>query len=194
MKMAESSFQCSVNQGFNFEKDAQVLVGHVNSCKIGDQELNSDMSVDNPEEVTGDNVPVFGVLSSVYWNGGYADPVQFTCQVSNENKTLLAKLVHAELSNTEVEYEFTVYDYDPNEKKYYKCFHTSGEKLQGLVYKSGGELAMNIAMDQSGEVVSPKNFTFALGVMPYEEAEQQIHLAFSLSDKLVKKWGIAVTA
>ena len=39
--------------------------------------------------------------------------------------------------------------------------------------------------------MSPKNFTFNLGVMPEDKA-QEAHLAMSVSDKLVKKWGITI--
>jgi len=187
---AESSYSCSVRQGFNFEKDAQILVGYVNELKIGDRELAADLHVTDPEDVSG-TLKVVGVVSNIRWQGGYADPVHFSSQVSTDNKNTLATLVHKELSNTEVEFEFTVYDYDPRQKKYYKAFHTDGTKLKGLILKSGGELAMNIDMEQSMEVVSPKNYAFTLGVMPQEE-EQQIHLAFSVSDTFVKPWGVTV--
>jgi hypothetical protein len=111
--------------------------------------------------------------------------------VSTDNKNVLATLVHKTLANTEVELVYTIYDYDPKQKKYYKCFHTDAQKLKGLVLKSGGELAMAIDNDASSEVVSPKNFTLTFGVMPQDVA-QQIHIAVSVNDKLVKAWGVAV--
>ncbi|MCK5797001.1 MAG: hypothetical protein KAI47_07460 [Deltaproteobacteria bacterium] len=188
--MAESSFNPSVRQGFNFEKDSQDMVGHINSLKIGDKEMKSDFSVTDPEDVAA-LIKVFGVMSNIYWLGGYADPVQFGCNVSTDNKNFISTLLHKSMSNTEVELEFTVYDYDPREKKYYKCFHTNAVKLKCLVEKSGGELSINIDADQAMEVVSPKNFSFALGSMPQDVA-QEIHLAVSLSDKFVKKFGIEV--
>jgi len=190
--MAELSYSCSVSQGFNFEKDQQPLVGHINSLKIGTQDLKSDLSVANPEDVI-KMVSVFGVISSLYWGGGYSDPVQFGCQVSTPNKNLLATLVHKSLSNTEVVFAFTVYDYDPSQKKYYKCFHTGDAKLNGLIYKSGGSLAMNMCTDQSMEVPSPKNYAFSLGVMP-QDKDMAIQLAISVNDKFAKKWGVEVKA
>lgn len=187
---AESSYSSSVRQGFNFEKDAQICVGFVNYLKIADQMLAQDLNVTDPQNVS-NRLKVFGVLSSIYWNGGYADPVQFSCQVTTDNKNILATLVHKTLSNTEIEFAFTVYDFDPKQKKYYKAFHTDGVTLKGLILKSGGELAMAIDNNASGEVVSPKNYTFMLGVMPQDVA-QQIHIAVSVSDKFVKTWGVAV--
>lgn len=191
--MADLSYSCDVRQGFNFEKDSQNMVGHINSLKIGDTELASDLAVTDPEAVSGDPVKVFGIAQSIFWQGGYSDPVQLTCQISTENKKTLATMVHQTLSNTTVGLSFTVYDYDPDEKKYYKCFHTDGQVLECLVQKSGGELIMSLDMDQAQEVVSPKNYTFQLGAMP-EDKEQAIHVAVSVSDKFVKKFGITVGA
>jgi hypothetical protein len=190
--MAESSYSCSVSQGFNFQKDQQILVGHIVSCKVGNDQFDADLNVADPED-SSKTVKAFGVVSSIYWNGGYAEPVQFSCQVSNANKVKIATLTHKSLANTEVLFKFNIYDYDPKEKKYYKCFHANDTELKGLVLKSGGELAMAIDMDQSMEVVSPKNFAFSLGVMP-QDLNMEIHLATSLSDKFVKKWGVEVAA
>ncbi len=151
------------------------------------------MAVTNPEDLSGDKIKVVGVVSDIYWNGGFAEPIQFSCQVSNANKKTLAILTNSEMSNTTVEFAFEIYDYDPEEKKYFKAFHTDGAAIKGLVEKSGGSLSIGISTDQSMEVMSPNNFTLTLGVMP-EDTEQETHLAFSVSDKLVKRWGVTVAA
>jgi hypothetical protein len=185
---AESAYSCSVRQGFNFEKDAQAIVGFVNSVKIGTKELAADLDVTNPEDISAAPIKVVGVLSSIYWEGGYADPVQLSAQVKTDNKNDLVTLVHSTLSNTEVELELTVYDYDSKEKRYFKAFHCNETSLKGLVHKSGGELSISIDTDEGMKVASPKNFAFTLGVMPQDEA-QKIHLAVSVSDKFEKDWG-----
>ena len=187
---AASSFNCSVSQGFNFQKDSQELVGHINYLKVGDTEMASDLHVTDPMDIT-NHVNVFGIASGIFWNGGYADPITFIAQVSTENKNKLATLQHKSMTNMEVVFSFTIYDYDPMTKTYYQCFHSNAVTLNGLVMKQSGELAMNIALAQSSEVISPKNFTFQLGVMP-QDTEMEIHLAFSSDKKLVKKWGVAV--
>lgn len=191
--MAELSYDCDVSQGFNFQKDVQILVGHINKLKVSTKELAVDIEVTDPEAVAGDKVKVVGVVSSMYWAGGFADPIQFGCQVSNANKKTLQVLSHSEMSDTTVLLEFTIYDYDPDEKKYYKAFHTGDTELKGLVEKAGGRLEIEIEGHQSDEVVSPKNFTFSLGVMP-EDLKQETHMAMSVSDKLVKEWGVLVSA
>jgi hypothetical protein len=188
--MAELSFQCSVTQGFNFEKDSQQTVGHINYVKIGDTELKADLNVTNPEDVS-KTVKVLGIASSIYWNGGYADPVQFTCQVSTENKNLISTLVHKTLANTEVGLEFCIYEYDPKEKRFFKCFHTNDVTLRCLVLKEGGALAMDMDTDESMEIVSPKNFAFSLGAMPQDE-DMAIHFAVSCEGKFAKKFGVEV--
>ena len=191
--MAETSFSCDVSQGFNFKKDAQDIVGHISKLKIGEKDMDVDLAVTNPEDLAGDKIKVVGVVSDIYWEGGFAQPIQFSCQVSNANKKTLAILTNTEMSNTTVEFAFEIYDYDPDEKKYYKAFHTDGAAIKGLVEKSGGSLSIAISTDQSMEVMSPNNFTLSLGVMP-EDTEQETHLAFSVSDKLVKRWGVTVAA
>lgn len=188
--MAELSFNCSVSQGFNFQKDQQPVVGHINTLKIGDQEIKADLNVTDPEDVA-KTVTVVGIANSIYWAGGYADPVQFSCQVSTASKKLLATLQHKSLSNTEVVFKFTIYEYDPTAKKYYKCFHTEGKDVNGLIYKSGGSLAMNMYTEESREIPSPKNYTFALGVMP-QDKDMALQMAVSVTDKFAKKWGVEV--
>jgi hypothetical protein len=189
--MAELSFSCDVSQGFNFQKDAQAIVGHINKLKISNKQLAADIAVTDPENLPGDKVKVVGVVSDIYWEGGYADPIQFACQVANPNKKELSVLTHSELSDTTVEVAFTIYNYDPEEKKYFKCFHTDGAVLKGLVLKSGAELSIAIEAEANMEVVSPLNFGLSLGVMP-EEVEQDTHMAVSVSAKLVKRWGVSV--
>ena len=190
--MAESSYNCDVAQGFNFQRDAQDTVGHINSLKIGDTELKSDFTLTDPEDVS-KTIKAFGVLSNIYWNGGYADPLQFSCMVSVDNKNALTLMTHKSLSNTEVEVVFTVYKYDEKAKKYFKAFHSNATKLKCLVQKSGGELHLSIDDDQGMEVMSPKNFQFTMGAMPQDVA-MEIHLAVSVTDKFVEQFGVEVKA
>jgi hypothetical protein len=190
--MANLTYNASIRQGYNFEKDAQITVAHINSIKIGDTAMSSDIGVTNPEDVSA-SVKVFGVGSAVSWEGGYADAIYLGAQVSTDNKNKLSTLVHKSMSNTEVEVEFTVYQFDPIAKKYYKAFHCNGVKLKGLIHKSGGQLNMAIDSEAGHEVASPLNYSFQVGVMPQATA-QEIHLAVSSTDKLVKAWGVTIAA
>lgn len=190
--MAANSYSCSVVQGFNFQKDSQDIVGHIVALKIGTSQLSADLSVTDPTSANmATYVKVVGVASSIFWNGGYADPIQFSCQVSTTNKNTLATLQHQSMANTEVELNFNIYDYDPDAKLYFKAFHTNNAAVNGLIMKSGGDLEMNISMEQSMEIVNPKNYSFFLGVMPQPQS-QDIMMAVSNTAKFAKKWGVAV--
>ena len=191
--MASTNLSCDISQGFNFQKDAQCLIGHLTELKIGDTDYKKDLNVTDPTKVDGDKLKVVGVISNIYWEGGHADPVLVNCRLSTDNKQGSILLQHKSLSNTEVTYAFVIYDYDPKEKKYYPCFHCDSTALKGLVAKNGGELDLAIDIDQAGDVVSPKNFNFFVGIMPIEE-EQEAHYAVNVNAKFVKKWGVTVAA
>lgn len=192
--MASTSFNCSVGQGFNFEKDSQTVIGHLTALKVGTTEFGKDLEVLDPTGIKDKTkVKVVGVMSGIFWNGGHADPISFNCQVSTKNKQQAVILQHSELSDTTVEYSYVIYDYDPIAKVYYKAFHTETTALNGLVAKSGGELNFGIDMDESREVVSPKNFSLYLGVMPQEKL-QTVHYAVSNEGKFTKAWGVTVAA
>jgi len=130
-------------------------------------------------------------VPTISWAGGYAEPIQFTCQVSGANKNKIAAMMNKTLANASVELAFSIYEYDPKTKSYYKCFHTKSDQLDGLVLKQGGEVAMNIEDSPSTEVVSPRNYTFSLGVMP-QEKQMEVYLAVSSTDKFTKQWGVKV--
>ena len=168
--------------------DKQTLIGHIDYLKIGATELEADFSVTDPIS-TGELKNAVGVISAIQWNGGYAEPISFSGQISDSNKEKIAAMMNEISANTKVEFILSAYDYDRNTKSYYKCFHSDSIKLKGLVFKQGGGLAMYISMDESYEVTSPKNFTFSLGVMP-QEPSQDVHIAVSSNSKLVKKWGV----
>lgn len=190
--MAENSYGCSVYQGFNFQKDSQDKIGHIVALSIGGNAITADLTVTDPTSANmSGTVKVVGVVSGIQWGGGYADPIQFSCQVSTTSKNSLATLQHQSMSNTEVEVQFNIYDYDPDAKVYFKCFHTNDASVKGLVAKSGGSLEINITMDQSMEVVNPKNYSFYMGVMPQPTA-QDILMAVSNTSKFAKKWGVTV--
>ncbi len=189
--MAATNYYCNVGQGYNFYPDSQDVVGHLTKMKVAGKELKADMAVTNPEDIKGDNVKVVGVMSGINWEGGMADAVNIGCQVSVTNKQDLTLLQHSELSDTTVEFQFIVYEYDPNKKKFFQSFHSKETTMKGLIQKSGSNLSLDVAMDQSTEVVNPINFAFNIGIMPEDEA-QQIHLAASVDGKFVKAWGVAV--
>lgn len=189
--MASSQYSCSIRQGFNFEKDAQVLVGHLVSMTIGTQALGADITLTLPTDLT-NATAVVGVVSDISWQGGYADPVNIQFNVSTENQKLIAIMKHTNMADTTVVFQFNIYKFDPVFKNYYLCFDSGATDMKGLIMKNGGELAIDIAEENDPTVMSPLNYNAYISIMPEEEA-QVLNLAVSNSDKFVKTWGVAVS-
>lgn len=114
--MSELSFSCSVHQGFNFYPDAQDYVGHLTKLKVAGKDIKADLEVTTPEDIKGDNVKVVGVMSSIFWDGGIAAPVELSAQVSVTNKQEIMLLTHSDLSDTSVEFQFKIFAYDQTKK------------------------------------------------------------------------------
>ncbi len=187
------SHSCNVYQGFNLQSDRQDTVGFIESIKIGDYQLDADLSVTDPMDVS-KSIKVVGIVSDIYWAGGYYNPIQFSCRVSEANKTTIAALTQQSLENTNVELIFSIYAYDPDPeaKVYFKCFHTNSCDLRGLIEQKGSTLLITIDTEPSTDVTSPQNFTFVLSIVP-QNVTQSIYVATSSTQKLQKQWGIGVS-
>ncbi|CAH9052547.1 hypothetical protein PSECIP111951_00643 [Pseudoalteromonas holothuriae] len=196
--MASTNLSCNVEQGFNFQKDVQCLIGHLSELEIFSDDkgkFKMDMAVSNPTKVGGDEETkekVVGVISNIFWMGGHADPIYIACRISTENKTTAVILKHTILSDTKVKFKFTVYDYDPKDKIFYPCFYCD-DSFEGLVANAFGDLEFGVNMDAAGDIDSPKNYDFYIGIMPSEVA-QKVNIAFDKDAKITKTWGVTVAS
>ena len=182
---------CDVEQGYDFKKDVQTPIGYITSLKIGDTTLKADQTVKDPLSPETD-LAVVAVLSGATWDLGVTDPLHFTGQVSVYNKQQIKLLIIKDLSKVDVTFKVAVYEYDPVEKKYFKCLlGTDDAELKGLLEKNNGELNLSVAEDASRDVPSPQNFSFRTGINPQPSA-QVVTVATSFSDKVVKAWGMKV--
>ena len=77
-------------------------------------------------------------------------------------------------SNVKVEFSYSVYEYDPAQKKYFKSGFMDAE-LKGLLEKNGDDLNLTVADDPSHEVQSPKNFAFQVGIKPRDHGADDQH-------------------
>jgi hypothetical protein len=179
---------CSVGNAFKFDRTQQQNIGHVTSLKIGETELSADLKLKEPIE-EGD-VQVVGVLSNINWPGGDTDPLQFNMQLSVTNKNAIATLLHSTLKSVLLECTFTVYEYDPNAKKFFKCIHSNDAAVKGLFQLQGPQRVFHLSDQPGYEVQQPINYGLTLGMVP-EDEEQEIHIAISDTDKFVKQWGTA---
>ena len=191
--MAEEQHSCDVVNGFNFKRDRQNALGHLKALTIGKEAIEANMEVISPE--TGDMVTVVGIISEIYWEGGDAHPIQVSCQVSNSNRVLLTELTGDTLHDTGVEFDFDIFEYDPapDQRKFYKCFHTNDEVVKGRLEKDHkGKLSIEVAKEASHEVESPLNFYMKFTVNP-EEIEQVLHIAHAVQSNKTSRWGVPTT-
>src|SRR5690349_10977031 len=137
--MASYDRSCDVYQGFNFRKDKVSTVGFLTALTIGTVELKADITAKDPQDPSKD-LAVVSVLSSVSWAVGVTDGVYLSGQLSTANRQAVQQLLYTDLSNVLVEKVFTVYEYDPVAKKYYKGLHSEGTTLKGLLEKTGGDV------------------------------------------------------
>jgi len=176
---------CDIYQGYNFKKDIQTTVGYLTSLKIGDVTLKADQTVKDPMAPETD-FPVVAVLSGAMWELGVTDALYYTGQISVYNKQQVQLLVYKDLSKVEALYKFSIYEYDPIEKKYFKCLlPTDDAELKGVLEKNGSDLNLSCADDASAEIQSPQNYAFQIGIKPQPEA-QTVTVAASFSEKVVK--------
>ena len=182
---------CDIKQGYDFQKDVQLPVGYLTSLKIGDTELKADQTVKDPLSPDTD-LAVVAVLSGATWTLGVTDGLYFGGQVSVYNKQQVMQLVFKSLSKVDVTFKVAVYEYDPIEKKYFKCLlGTDDAELKGLIDKDGKDLDLKVAENASPVVLSPQNYAFHVGIVPQPSA-QVVTVATSFSDKVVKAWGMKV--
>ncbi len=179
-----------VKQGFDFKKDKSVPVGFISKMTVAGTALKADFgTIKDPLNPTGDIASV-SVLNNFHWDTGPSDSVYLSGQISTANKQTLQTMLLNDLTNIEVKVEFTVYDYDPVAKKYFKCVFLNAE-LDGIIEKVGSDLSLSVSDDASSEVQSPKNYAFQLGLKP-APTEQTINVAAADQKNVVKKWGVTV--
>lgn len=190
--MATFQKSCDVYQGYNYRKDKQTPVGFITTMKIGDVTLAADQTCKDPLAPENDLV-VVAVLSGALWELGVTDALYFSGQISTANQQAVKLLTYKDLTKVDVTCTFTVYDYDLKAKKYFKTLLGSDDAtLNGVLEKSGGDLNLSVADDPSTEIQSPQNFAFQAGIKPQPTA-QQITIATSFEQKVVKAWGLTVT-
>lgn len=191
--MADYNRPLDIYQGFNYNKDLQTPVGFITALKIGTESLTADLTCKNPTNST-QNLMAVAVLNHAYWGCGVTDPILLSGQVSVTNRQKIAMLVLEGLTNITVEFQYSVYDYDPadDKSKYYLAFHSNSTTMKGLLELQGPDLNISVGDDRATEVQSPINYPMTIGIAPQPEA-QSIHIAVADGKNVAKAWGLAVT-
>lgn len=197
------------NQGFNYSKDVQEPFGFLQTLKIGADaagsggvEVKADISIKHPGLSTPDATEkVVGVITSIKWEPGSApgDPIEINFQVSTANKMFIAELVHQKLESIDCRFDFTVWDYDPLKKKYFKGFWNddqSSKPMKALIFKEGGKDLVLKVGTKGTEVQAPENWAITLKVVAQPIAQKIIYATGikegSTLMQVVKQWGVAV--
>ncbi|WP_438011808.1 hypothetical protein WME89_26100 [Sorangium sp. So ce321] len=183
---------CDVYQGYNYKKDKQTNVGYITAIKVGDTDLAVDQTTCKDPLSPANNVAVVAVLSDVLWELGVTDAIYFSGQLSVYNKQTLLGLIYNTMTNIVVTFQFSVYEYDPIAKKYFKCFHCAKTTMNGLIEKRGEDLNLSVSDDASKEVQSPENYAFNIGIKP-KPSQQTLTIATSDTKNVVKPWGLTVS-
>lgn len=190
--MPSFSKGCDMYQGFNFKKDKTTTVGFITKLKVATSDITADFTVKDVLNPTTD-LKVAAVLTSVLWETGVTDAVYLSGQISATNRQNVALLTYLNLTNVEVTFQFTVYEYDPVQKKYYKCLHCNDADMKGILEKSsGGDLNITVADEPGSEVQSPINYSFQIGIKPQPTA-QTLQIATADQKTVVKSWGVTQT-
>jgi hypothetical protein len=189
--MPEFRKQCDIYQGYNFKKDKQTVVGFLTSLTVGGTAIAADTTCKDPTNPTSD-LNVVAVCSDVLWELGVTDALYFTGQVSVYNRQTIMNMIINTLTNIEVVYQFTVYEYDPVAKVYFKTFHCNDTAMNGVLEKKGDDLNLTVADQPSTEVQSPGNYTMNIGVKPQPTA-QSLTVCSSSTKNVVKSWGLTVS-
>ena len=179
---------CDVTQGFNFRKDVQTKVGFITKLRVGKGTMKVDFVCKDPENNQTDK-KVVGVMQNVNWVADQTSPVTMVAFISNANRQTIQQLLMVDMSDLSVDFQFDVYTYDPDEKKYYKCLTTKETDMKGLLFKEGSMLSCEVEEESNMQVQEPKNFRLRITVKP-EAKQQEIHYATSVSGKLVLAWGV----
>ena len=177
-----------IYQGYNFKKDKQTPVGFITGLRIAGQGFTADQRCKDPTD-PGVDLAVVAVLSGVLWETGVTDSVYLSGQISVVNRQSVAMFVINSLTNIEVVFQYSVYDYDPVAKKYFLAFHSNRTDMRGLVERRGDEVNLSVADDPSTEVQSPVNYAFQIGIKPQPSA-QVLSIATRDQTTIVKAWGL----
>lgn len=192
--MPQFARSMDVYQCFNFKKDKMSPVGVITSLTIGtDKVFHADQkTIVNPETPAEKLAGVVGVMSHFLWEAGITDGMYLSAQVSTANKQLLSEMLMGAWTSVDVKFQFTIFEYDQLEKKYFKSMWTDHE-LEGVLEKNGSDLNLSVADDPSTEVQSPRNFTLQIGIKP-QTKEQTVTICTSHAKNVVKQWGITEEA
>jgi len=180
----------SIEQGFNPQRDFQGSCGFLSSLTFNNHVFTPDINSHAPTDFE-TTVHVVGILRSIEWAGGVADPIILHAMVSTQAKQLISLYTHQLLHNSNVSFNFRVYSYDPIKKNWYEAFRPAEDQaLSGRIEKDGTQYLFSIVDDPGTEVQSPENWEFTISILPAPLSQQLVYRTDS-THSVVKQFGVA---
>lgn len=174
---------CNVINSFEYNRTIEDPIGHLTYLKIDTKEFPADITLKS--FVDESEVKVVGSVESIQWGGGATEPISLLFHVSLTNKKEAAVMLQTTLKSTNVEFDFTIAEYDSEGKKFYLSMHSNAAKLKGLIQTVGAERKFELSTTKTDGVLQPEIYAVSLGITP-DKSQQSIHLAVSETQKFVK--------
>lgn len=125
------SANCDTDDAYNFNNSTKSRIGHLLKLLFpaAQRELKPDIVVSNPENPTVKNT-VVGIFNTITWAGASTDPIEAEFKITFQNKAMVQEILCLFPDNNEIEAEWVIYEYDYQQKKYFKRFYTYQKPLQ----------------------------------------------------------------
>jgi hypothetical protein len=182
------SWTLNVQQGFSFTPNSHAAVGHLVMATVFGTALAADLIVTDP--VTKANMPVAGVLAQVAWGETPQTPLSLAAYVSQHNRAALQLLQQQQVTSTAVALDFRAYQYDAEANVYYGSFAPKQPPLEALAAKTGNNIALQVSSSPL-QVGSVAVYEVTMTVQPAPAQQQELAVAVSASEAVVKPWGIS---
>jgi hypothetical protein len=178
-------FECNVKKAYHYNeislendsyKDSFKKIGHVLTLSFPEihKELKSDISAANPENPQ-TKFSIVGVIECIRWEGNAGDSIEIHGRFSANNKAVIQEAFCLAECPT-IEMSWIVYDFDYDEKKYFKRFYTVKQPLK-LSVAQGNSLSIDEEYDLNLQI--PINFRVRFSLTPDDkDKDQKLGYAF----------------
>ncbi len=182
--MAPVSQTFDLDHSLHFKSGETSPIGHLVSFSLAGSALTSDLQVVDPTD--GKTAKIVGVLETIDWKGGRADPIRLQAYVSTGNQKSLAGLLDNPQSLTSAALNFAAYSYDHITNRYFETFAPTETPLNSLI--EGADSKPAIQLD-STPVGNPPMLAFSLSIVPPSEPSQVLLVAARPDAKTAQSWG-----
>ncbi len=189
--MTKIEFSFEADHALHFDRDEHDHVGHLLGFGLGsDVTLTPDISVLEPKFQK--PVTVVGLITEVKWAGAPDDEMDLSALISTANRQLVMNVVHKAVSEIDVTFKFTIYDYDIEKTKWYGALHTNDQTIDGLIkvntIAKPARLELEVAPKPEPKIPSPALWEMSVKIKPGTKS-QTIHFLTGALQKVVKEWG-----